>query len=124
MIAVAALAVFTLGPAYLPAHGAGARAALPEAIFSAYFSAGRDIGDVEVLVDIAVGVGYEREEVRGVLQSDAFEREVAAKEVGLQADGVHSVPSIRIGRHRISGAQPPGVMAEALAMATAPALPA
>jgi predicted DsbA family dithiol-disulfide isomerase len=54
--------------------------ALPEAIFAAYFSQGRDIGDVETLVDIAAGIGFPAGAVRDMLNTNAGEHEVAAEE--------------------------------------------
>lgn len=91
--------------------------ALPEAIFFAYFSQGRDIGTVDVLVEVAAAVGFDADAVRSFLKLNTGEREVVAKELQAQLDGVRSVPMIRIAGHAISGAQPPSVLAQALSSA-------
>ena len=91
--------------------------ALPEAIFFAYFSLGRDIGTVDVLVEIAATKVFDADAVRAFLQLNAGEREVVAMELQAQIDGVHSVPMIRVAGQAISGAQPAGVLAQALSAA-------
>jgi predicted DsbA family dithiol-disulfide isomerase len=91
--------------------------ALPEAIFFAYFSQGRDIGTVDVLVEIAAAIGFDADAVRTFLKLNTGEREVVAKELQAQQDGVHSVPMIRIAGQAISGAQPAAVLAQALSSA-------
>lgn len=100
-------------------HGDNSRVeALPEAIFAAYFSEGNDIGAVDVLVEIATSTGFDADAVRAFLLTQALESEVTAKEHQAQANGVQSVPSIRIAGHHISGAQPPAVMANILRAAS------
>ncbi len=91
--------------------------ALPEAIFFAYFSQGRDIGTVDVLVEVAAAAGFDADAVRTFLKLNSGEREVVAKELQAQLDGVHSVPMIRIAGHAISGAQPANLLAQALSSA-------
>jgi predicted DsbA family dithiol-disulfide isomerase len=91
--------------------------ALPEAIFFAYFSQGRDIGTVDVLVEIVAAKGFDPDAVRAFLKLNAGEREVLAQEQQKQLDGVHSVPMICIAGHAISGAQPAAVLAHALSTA-------
>jgi predicted DsbA family dithiol-disulfide isomerase len=88
--------------------------ALPEAIFAAYFSEGKNIGSAPVLVEIASSVGFDGRAVRAYLSSSAGEREVATEELQAQMDGLHSVPLIRIAGQQISGAQPPAVIARVL----------
>jgi predicted DsbA family dithiol-disulfide isomerase len=88
--------------------------ALFEAIFEAYFSRGENIGLVDVLVVVASGVGYDADEVRAFLLRDDGTAEVLAKEMDAQRDGVRGVPSFAIGESRIYGAQPPGVLKDAL----------
>ncbi|MGF6600927.1 putative DsbA family dithiol-disulfide isomerase [Paraburkholderia sp. GAS448] len=80
-------------------------AALVEAIFHAYFSAGRDIGDVAVLTEIAVAAGFRRDKVEAFFASDSGVDEVRALEVQAIEHGVNSVPSVKIGNQIISGAQ-------------------
>lgn len=96
--------------------------ALPEAIFFAYFSEGKDIGALEVLVEIAATLGFDAEAVRTALKLNSGEHEVVAQELQAQVDGVHSVPTIRIAGHAVSGAQPASVLARALSAASTEAL--
>ncbi|KWR89893.1 DsbA family oxidoreductase [Cupriavidus sp. IDO] len=78
-----------------------------DAVMQAYFAQGQDIGSIEVLVDIAAWQGYDAARVREYLSGTAGEAEVVAQELQAQLDGIHSVPSFVIGRHRVSGGQPP-----------------
>jgi predicted DsbA family dithiol-disulfide isomerase len=79
--------------------------ALVEAIFHAYFSAGRDIGDVAVLTEIAVAAGFKKDKVEAFFASDSGVGEVRALEAQAIGHGVNSVPSVKIGDEIISGAQ-------------------
>ena len=79
--------------------------ALVEAIFHAYFSAGRDIGDVAVLTEIAVAAGYKRDKVEAFFASNSGVDEVRALEAQAIEQGINSVPSVKIGDDIISGAQ-------------------
>jgi len=79
--------------------------ALVESIFHAYFSAGRDIGDVGVLTELAVAAGFDRTKVNSFLSSNQGVDEVRALEAGAIERGVNSVPSVRVGRDIVTGAQ-------------------
>lgn len=79
--------------------------ALVEAIFHAYFSAGRDIGDIAVLTEIAVATGFKKDKVEAFFASGAGVVEVRALEAQAMEHGVNSVPSVKIGDEIISGAQ-------------------
>ncbi|CAB3970774.1 DSBA oxidoreductase [Burkholderia cenocepacia] len=92
--------------------------ALFEAVFSAYFSDGRDIGMAEVLVSLAERTGFDADEVRDFLATNDGEREVIADELRAGAAGIRSVPTIRVGGVPVSGAQPVSVLAEVLRHAT------
>ncbi|CAE6782778.1 DsbA family oxidoreductase [Paraburkholderia haematera] len=78
---------------------------LVEAIFHAYFSAGRDIGDVAVLTEIAVAAGFKKDKVEAFFASESGVDEVRALEARQIEHGVNSVPSVKIGDEVISGAQ-------------------
>ncbi|SOE95749.1 Predicted dithiol-disulfide isomerase, DsbA family [Burkholderia sp. D7] len=78
---------------------------LVEAIFHAYFSAGRDIGDIAVLTEIAVAAGFKKDMVEAFFASNSGVVEVRALEAQAIEHGVNSVPSVRIGDEIISGAQ-------------------
>jgi len=49
----------------------GEQTAAAEALFCAYFEEGRDIGDIDVLTDIAEGLGLPAEDVEEQIASDA-----------------------------------------------------
>lgn len=76
-------------------------------LFEAYFRDGRDIGDTEVLADIADGVGMDAAMVLRLLGSDADidtinDRDSAAREMGIT-----STPTFIVARqHAVPGAQP------------------
>jgi predicted DsbA family dithiol-disulfide isomerase len=100
---------------WAPSQGdAAAVHALAEAIFAAYFSEGRDIGDAAVLAEIAAGAGFDADAARVFLDSPAGEHEVVAAALQAQQQGVQAVPHLRIGAQAISGAQPAAVLARAL----------
>ncbi|MGY2959141.1 putative DsbA family dithiol-disulfide isomerase [Pseudomonas sp. TE36184] len=87
---------------------------LVKAIFKAYFSEGRDIGDLTVLADIAVETGLDREVIVDFLKADEGTAEVLKLEAQTKASGVRSVPSIQIADDVISGAQPIEIMIQIL----------
>ncbi|MNY41461.1 DSBA-like thioredoxin domain protein [compost metagenome] len=79
---------------------------MANALFSAYFEQGRDIGDASVLTDVAVEVGVQREQAQTYLSGDAGAEEVRADEREAHGKGVRSVPFFDIsGDGIISGAQ-------------------
>ncbi|WP_261528244.1 DsbA family oxidoreductase [Burkholderia multivorans] len=92
----------------------GSAVALVDALFAAYFRDGRDIGDTDVLVEIATGAGLPGDAVRALLASDAGHDAVVALEAHALGEGVASVPSTRIGQSVVSGAQPAAVFRDAL----------
>ncbi|AKV08351.1 DSBA oxidoreductase [Pseudomonas fluorescens NCIMB 11764] len=87
---------------------------LVKAIFKAYFGEGRDIGDLNVLADIAAEAGLDREAVVDFLNTDEGTAEVLKLEAMTRTSGVRSVPSIQIAGDTISGAQPIEVMIQIL----------
>ncbi|MGH8995996.1 MAG: DsbA family oxidoreductase [Acidimicrobiales bacterium] len=87
-----------------PATGA----ALKEAMLHAYFEDLRPIGAREVLVETAVQVGLDRDEVTRTLDSDRFAQEVRRDEADANALGCTGVPFCVINRaFAIPGAQDP-----------------
>ncbi|MHC8285761.1 DsbA family oxidoreductase [Pseudomonas sp. XS1P51] len=87
---------------------------LVKAIFKAYFGEGRDIGDLNVLADIAAETGLDRGAIVDFLDTDEGTAEVLKLEAKTKASGVRSVPSIQIADDVISGAQPTEVMIQVL----------
>jgi predicted DsbA family dithiol-disulfide isomerase len=93
----------------------GNQDALAEALFLAYFSEGRDIGNGQTLVEIAAEVGLDREEARLFLSSDAGVEEVRAEEATGHRLGIRGVPYFVLnGTYAISGAQHPDIFISAL----------
>ncbi|MFA3915529.1 DsbA family oxidoreductase [Ruegeria hyattellae] len=79
-----------------------------DALFKVYFVDGRDIGDHEVLGDIADGIGMDASVVLKLLQSDADREDIAARDGHSRKMGVTSVPTFIVAsQHAVPGAQPP-----------------
>jgi predicted DsbA family dithiol-disulfide isomerase len=97
------------------AEGEGKQHALKNALFAAYFTAGRDPSNHDVLVGVAGSVGLDEQRARQILASDEFAREVREREHYYAALGIQAVPSVIINdRHLIQGGQPPEVFEQAL----------
>lgn len=65
-----------------------------EAIFDAFFLEGRDIGRVDVLVDIAQSVGLELTESKAVLDVDRYGADITNARQQMIDAGVTSVPAL------------------------------
>ncbi|CEA06879.1 DSBA-like thioredoxin domain protein [Arthrobacter saudimassiliensis] len=95
--------------------GPAAADAVKEALLSAHFEQGRNIGDVEVLAAIAVDAGLDAGRVRAALAGDDYADDVRQDIAEARALGVTGVPFFVIDRrYGISGAQPAEVFASAL----------
>ncbi len=70
------------------------RAGVDSAIFHAALVEGRDVGRVDVLVDIAVDAGLDRSEARAVLDVDRYTDEVARLRELAESRGVVGVPTL------------------------------
>lgn len=78
------------------------------ALFNAYFVEGRDIGDAEVLGDIADMIGMDASVIRKLLESDADREDISRRDSEARSMGVTSVPTFIVaGKHAVPGAQPP-----------------
>ena len=89
-----------------------------EALFSAHFTDGRDIGDHAVLLGIAQACGLDPDTVRRFLASDAEADSVHADNLRAHRLGINGVPCFVIaGRHAIAGAQEPEVIERLLDVA-------
>jgi predicted DsbA family dithiol-disulfide isomerase len=85
-----------------------------EAVFRAYFTQGRDIGDPEVLADCAAEAGLDRATVLSFLASSLADAEMRAADQAAREAGVNGVPSFfRDGYSLFSGAMPAAQMADA-----------
>ena len=81
--------------------------AFDEAIFAALWTEGRDIGDEDVLVDIAEDVGVDGDEITAALDDDTLHDEVTDEFVAAQQAGVTGVPTFAADGHAARGAVPP-----------------
>ncbi|MHA6323940.1 DsbA family oxidoreductase [Roseivivax sp. CAU 1753] len=85
------------------------------ALFAAYFTEGRDIGDMDVLSDIADAIGMDASVVRRLLDSDADIEEIGNRDAAARQMGISSVPTFIVaGRHAVPGAQPPELWAKVI----------
>jgi len=92
--------------------------AVVEALFSAHFTDGRDIGDARVLIAIAAACGLEGETVRSFLRSDQDCDAIHAENLRAHRLGINGVPCFVVaGRHAIAGAQEPEVIERLLDVA-------
>ena len=77
------------------------------ALFRAYFQDGRDIGDTEVLADIADSAGLDAGVILRLLATDEDRAGLLEKEKGFREMGIRSVPTFIVGgQHAVPGAQP------------------
>jgi predicted DsbA family dithiol-disulfide isomerase len=96
-------------------EGANVQQALSDRLFRAYWAEGRDVGDHDVLADVAEAAGIPGARALDVLAGDAFAEDVRAEELLAQESGIRAVPTFVIGeRFAVSGAQPPEVLALAV----------
>ena len=92
--------------------------AMVEALFSAHFTDGRDIGDHAVLVAIATASGLDAIKTRRFLASDEEADAVHADNLRAHRLGINGVPCFVVsGRHAIAGAQEPEVIERLLDVA-------
>ena len=100
----------------------GVQDALVEALFRAYFTEGRDVGDRQTLLDLAAQVGLDRGLAGGVLDGRDGVKEIRLEEERARQVGVQGVPFFIInGEVPISGAQPPGAFLDAFDRLSPPA---
>ncbi|MBB5944019.1 DsbA family protein [Xanthomonas sp. 3307] len=76
----------------LAAAGRDTQHRLAVAITDAYFIAAKNIGDAEVLADIAAGHGFDRDQARAIALDPAQHRRVEAEAAKSADAGVRSVP--------------------------------
>jgi len=77
------------------------------ALFRAYFEEGRDIGDHEVLADIADSLSMDGATILRLLQTDADREDIANRDKQFRAMGITGVPTFIVaGQHAVPGCQP------------------
>jgi predicted DsbA family dithiol-disulfide isomerase len=88
--------------------------AIHDALFRAYFVEARNIGDVDVLLDVAGSVGLPVDAARDVLAERTFKDAVDADWEKSHRYGVTGVPTFVAGGQGVVGAQPYEALAQLL----------
>ena len=81
-----------------------------EALFDAYFARGQDVGDAQVLAQVAVEAGYDESGARGLLAGDEGRAEVTGEDMRARRAGITGVPCFILdGKVAVPGAVEPDV---------------
>jgi predicted DsbA family dithiol-disulfide isomerase len=94
--------------------------AIHDKLYRAYFVEGRNIGDVDLLVEIAASVGLPEDEARAVLEERRCKEAVDADWEKSHRYGVTGVPTFVAERYGVVGAQPYEVLEQLVEKAGAP----
>ena len=86
-------------------------------LFNAYFTDGKDVNDLGVLVELAESVGLDKTEAEAVIKSEKYAQAVREKETIWIQRGIQSVPTFVIGNQGVAGAQEPATLAAFIAQA-------
>jgi predicted DsbA family dithiol-disulfide isomerase len=77
------------------------------ALFQAYFNEGRDIGDHEVLADLADSLSLDGAMIQRLLASEADRDAIRARDAQFREMGISGVPTFIVGgQHAVPGCQP------------------
>lgn len=88
----------------------GRQSFVVQRLFEAYFRDGRDIGDPDVLADIADGCEMDASVITKLLASDADIDDIRKRDTHSREMGVTSVPTFIVAnQHAVPGAQPTDV---------------
>lgn len=95
------------------AQGVGLQETVVDALYQAYFLAGLDIGDIEILADIGAAQGMERRNLLAYLTSDIDRGQIQSEDEQARQLGVTGVPCYVIeDQYAVSGAQSPEVFVQ------------
>ncbi len=98
------------------AKSKGRQLEMKERLLKAYFVNGEHVGRIPDLVDIAVELGFDRDEVTEALESHRYLADVKADVALAQQYGIQGVPFFVIdGKYGVSGAQEAATFANVLA---------
>lgn len=97
---------------------AGTQAEIVEALFMAYWNQGKDIGDINILSEIAETSGLKR--ARKDLVTDKDKLEIFSEVKQAQSMGIQGVPTFVVAqKYGVSGAQSPELLADGMRRAIA-----
>lgn len=88
-------------------HDADVARAFHRAVFEALWQDERDVGDPDVLADVAAAVGIDPDEVRDAVDDDGLDAELRERFDEARRAGVRGVPTFAADEHAASGAIPP-----------------
>lgn len=92
--------------------------AMEEQLFKGYFTEGKDISDHQVLIEMAVTIGIDKQEVTEVLKNGTYADAVQADIDRAAQIGINGVPFFVINdKYAVSGAQPSETFGGALKQA-------
>jgi predicted DsbA family dithiol-disulfide isomerase len=92
--------------------------AMRSALFQTFFVANRNIGEIEVLSDVAAGLGLDGQELRAALDEGRYTQRVRELEAISWQLGVRAVPTMVFGDTvAVEGAQPYEVLQRAIEVA-------
>lgn len=91
---------------------------IEEALFYAHFTQGKNLGDTSELVNLAVSIGLDQEEVHAFLNSNSATQEVQADIEKAKSLGISGVPFFVLDeKYGVSGAQPVDVFIQGITQA-------
>lgn len=103
------------------AREAGLLDAMNQALFQAFFEDGRDLADMEVLLDIGRSVGLDENGLREALASNRYEERVLEDQHLARQIGISGVPALIVTAgaqaYLVSGAQPYETVKDVIARA-------
>ena len=77
------------------------------ALFRAYFNEGRDIGDPEVLADLADSLSLDGAMIQRLLATEADREDIRTRDAQFRQMGITGVPTFIVGgQHAVPGCQP------------------
>ena len=99
----------------------GQQDSVVEILFRSYFLSGRDIGDIDVLVEVAATAGLDETEARAYLSGEEGVEQAQAESSEAHRLGISGVPCfIFDGKYAVSGAQEPEVFSQVFDLALQP----
>jgi predicted DsbA family dithiol-disulfide isomerase len=97
----------------------GRQTAAVAALFQAYFVDARDIGNAEVLADVADGIEMDAALVTRLLKTDEDRQDIADRDAHSRKMGISSVPTFIVAnQHAVPGAQSPELWTKVIAELT------